>query len=129
MYRSPKSFEMKIKIAAAMGSKTKIILGLHCHPCHLMKAKRKIKCAIKKETNPQIKKVSKSKKLSPSRQKNNPILICKGYFFRVIFLQEREQAIIVEVQAGLSIKKAQELKISATIAVNPIMKISILNRE
>ena len=27
MYRSPKSFEMKIKIAAAMGSKTKIILG------------------------------------------------------------------------------------------------------
>ena len=80
MYRSPKSFEMKIKINEAMGSKTKTILGLHCHPCLLMKAKRKIKCAIKKETNPWIKKVSKSKKLSPSRQKNNPILICKGYF-------------------------------------------------
>ena len=42
MYRSPKSFEMKIKIAAAMGSKTKTILGLHCHPCLLMKVKRKI---------------------------------------------------------------------------------------
>ena len=90
MYRSPKSFEIKIKIAAAIGSKAKIILGRHCHPCLLMKEKRKIKCAIKKETNPWIKKVSKSKKLSPSKQKNNPILICKGYFFKVGFLQESE---------------------------------------
>ena len=43
---------MKIKINEAMGSKTKTIFGLHCHPCLLMKAKKKIKCAIKKETNP-----------------------------------------------------------------------------
>ena len=90
MYRLPKSFEMKIKIVAAMGSKTKTILGCHCHLCLLTKAKRKIKCAIKKEINPWIKKVSKSKKLSPSKQKNNPILICKEYFFKVGFLQESE---------------------------------------